>query len=426
MLTSILAGLAFGASIGGISYIIDSGLSDLTGLDKHYKTNGEIREEYHQQLKNKISKDPVLKDMSLDDLLNRAADMGYINKSDKTRYLNMLKDFDTKHNFFEGFMFGDKGTEEVARLYGILTKVAPEISDVLNNYAGVDVKQTLASSIPQLASAPTPGYFDTDFEGYQRDVDPVKWWTGKELAAHHDLDYDLDSMYNAIKRGTEANVGYGQYQSRYANEASLKDNEVLRAQYLQDLRNTKSDAITSGATAGARDAAELLNSLDMSNNFASAQADVANNRFDIMNNYLLEDAQAAITANQAYQSLGTNIADNIEYLYSNDVDRYIGDVTNNSRFFAADQALRDARNKANADMYASYVTNNALINQAQQGINDINNQYAWMWDRFYGRAQESGYKNNEARAVANNDFFNWVMKDSTGANSYRQLRNSQS
>lgn len=395
------------------------------------KEQKAIRNNAQNELKTVLSNDPLLSQLSLDDTINQAYLMGYITKEDKTKYLNLLKDFDENHKLFEtgvGDFFNGKTTKEIERLYGVLTKVAPEIGDILNNYVGVDVKSTILANTPELASA--PGYtpedvnFTNNFEN--REAEPLKWWGGKELAEHHDLKWDLDTMYDAVKQGTSANVVRDKYTSDQMRNAALRDDHEKEVAYLSDLRNTKSDAITSGATAGARAANEILGMLGTGSEYAQSMADVANNRWNTVQQSLLDDAYAEVTANNNYINLGKNIFDNIEYLYANDVERRGAELEQYANMYAADEALRGARMEANASMFADQVAANAYINQQRQGINDANNQYAWMWDRFHGRAQEQGYTGNLANAMANRDFFNWALsqglQSSAGLTNYRDWR----
>lgn len=419
MTAAIIAGVI--ATLAGTAYGISAGVK------------AKDRENAQDALQRQVESDPILRNLSLDDLINQAANLGYITKDDKTNYLNLLKDYGSDHewhetlglgNLFSGEVFTGKKTEEIVRLYGVLTKVAPEISKVLDSYMGMDVKGTLYNSIPAIANAPTPGFLDVDFENdwINKEAEPLKWWGGKELAAHHNLDWDIDAMYDNVKAGTSAAVNAARYSSDYMNEAGLKDTTQDQVSYLAGLRNTKADAITSGATEGQRAANELLGMVNQVNQFQTNQADIANNRWDAVSAQLLADAQANITANQNYLSLGKNIFNNIEDLYANDVVRRQGELLAYADLSSADEALRGTNIKANAEMAAQQAIANAGIAASRASMADQANRYAWMWDRFYGRAKESGYDDRTARGIANNDYFNWVFRDTTTANNYRDYR----
>lgn len=413
-LLSIVAGLAIGSAAGA------------AGTSAYSSWYGDVnRNKAQSDLKKVIEDSPILKHLDTQSLINRASELGYITKEDKTQYLALLKNLDEEHTFWEGATdWGGKRTEEIARLYGVLAKVAPEIEKELDSYVGMDVKGTLYNNIPALANAPTPGYLDVDFENkwIDKEAEPLKWWGGKELAAHHNLDWDIDSMYDNIKAGTSAAVNAARYSSDYMNEAGLKDTTQDQVSYLAGLRNTKADAITSGATEGQRAANELLGMVNQMNQFQTNQADIANNRWDAVSAQLLADAQANINANQNYLSLGKNIFNNIEDLYANDVVRRQGELLAYADLSSADEALRGANTKANAEMAAQQAIANAGIAASRASMLDQANRYVWMWDRFYGRAKEAGYDDKTATGIANNDYRNWVFSDATGANNYVDYR----
>lgn len=354
---------------------------------------------------------PELENLSTDDFLNQLYLNGYIDSSTKTKYMNLLKDWDGDPH--EAFKTWSKDTgKEVADLYRLMELHLPEFSAILSK-APDYVKEGLSAGIPEITGAPAPSYLNTGFtnEYADKEADPLKWWKGKELAEHHDLHWDLDEMYDAVKQGTAADVVRDEYNSEHQNWTGLKDNHENEVSYIADLRNTKADAITSGATAGARAANELLGMVGNTSQFSQNQAQIVDDRWNTVQQALLADANARVTANNKYMNLGKNIFDNIEYLYANDVDRRGAELLNYADMYAANEALRGAMFEANGSMAGQYAMANANIAAARQGMNDTVDRYKWMWDRFYGRANEEGLLGNDAYYRANSDFFNWAMAE---------------
>lgn len=405
MMTGLLVGTLIAAGLIGAGAAVDN-----------TARNSYAAKEAQQNLKSIVKDSDTLKNLDLDKLIDQAYILNKITAEDKAKYLNLLKDFDDTYNF--GSVWSGKTKDEIVRLYGVLSDIAPEIETVLNNYAGIDVKNALVSSMPDIAGAPGYTAFDVNFKSPVADLEaePLKWWGGKELAEHHDLQWDLDTMYNAVKEGTAQQVVADTYASNALNNASLRGDHLNEVSYLSSLRDSKSDAITSGATAGARAANEILGIVNSTNDYSESQADVANNRWTTVQQALLNDANAAVTANNAYANLGKNIFDNIEYLYANDVDRRGAELTAYADLYAADQALRGSYEQANASMAAEQAQANANIANARNSMYDASNKYSWLWDRLYGANIEQGYNEQEARALANAQFFTNAMTEQLATN----------
>lgn len=385
--------------------------------------NAEVRNKAQNELRQVVNNSETLQQLSINDMLDQAYYMNYITEDEKSKYTSLLKELNTSHGFWESLNLLDpssKKSEEIARLYGILTKISPQIEQVMNQTVGADIKGMLASSIPAIANAPTPGYLDTDFENkwVNRDANPLKWWTGKELAEYNDLPYDIDVWYDAVKKGTEANVARDMYTSDQLRYDAVKDRPWEQASYLSSLSDTKGASIAKGATAGAQAANELLGLLNANQASVDTQAQTADARWNAVNESLRADAQAMLTAEGKYQNLGLNIANAIEGLYENDVIRRQAELEAFAGLNSADETLRNARIQANADMNRAYTENQAIIDAARQGMNNTANRYAWMWDRFYNSALEQGKSEVASRAFANNRLTNWMFQQSTGTQNF--------
>ena len=295
---------------------------------------------------------------------------------------------------------------EVKRLLDKIAEEAPELAITLKRLSNEDGMGSLAN-IPAVANAPEPGYLDTNFEGYQRDVDPVKWWTGQELADLHGINYNPDNYYDLVKAGTSANVDYTHYLSDQANHSTMVNDTYDNASYLDAIRNNKAEALATGATIGARAANEVLSNINALNNYATTQNEAFTNRFNLVDDMLNQDANANVTAHDYFTQLGQKLADDSEGLYYNDTTRYGGDWNANAILYQADQLLRGTRAKANASMYANYLDSQARINQARGGMQDTANEYSWVFNNFVN----AGY--TPAQAYANTD--EYLLNKNTGA-----------
>lgn len=346
-----------------------------------------------------------LSNVNTEELLYDLEDKGLISKAEYKEALSTLKSFETVYgvNNVENASAGevmaywledDKNRTKMHKLYETLSKAIPEFSqtlidadsmqDYLSNFAGVNAPGNA------IAYAPAPTYEDTSFKGYQMDVDPVKLWTGPELAEHHNIDYDPNLFYDLIKKGTTAEVDRAMFESALMNEASMVNDTANVTSYLDNIRNTRAEAISTGATAGAQAAAEVLHNKEAVNSYAQNQASVANARFNAVDNALLADAQAKVQANDYFSNLATTLGQDILTLYANDTSRYGQQVLSNSDLYKADQELRGQRAYNNASMYANLIEANSAIAGYKQQANQLGDEYAWVFNNFL-RANNGDY-----------------------------------
>ena len=212
----------------------------------------------------------------------------------------------------------------------------------------------------------------------------MKLWSGRELAELHGIDYDVDTYYDLVKKGTQANLDYTDYLSRQMNEASMVDDTKNVTSYLDAIRSNKAEALASGATAGARAAQEVLTTKAAMDSYADKQMDVASQRYNTVEDALLADAQAKITARDYFNSLAQHLATDSGTLYANDAERYSAEQDMYGSMYAANEALRQAYLDANAGMFASRVSAQASINAAKSAAQSEVDEYMWMLDRYIG------------------------------------------
>ena len=93
---------------------------------------------------------------------------------------------------------------------------------------------------------PAPNYFDTNIKNYQKEVEPLKFYTNKELADIYNIDYDYDSIKKDLDNAAEAEVAYRNWQSNLLANAAERNNTQAVTDYLDAIRKTKSDAVISG------------------------------------------------------------------------------------------------------------------------------------------------------------------------------------
>ena len=255
-----------------------------------------------------------------------------------------------------------------------------------------------------IAYAPTPQYEDVNFEGLQLDVDPVKLWTGQELADLHNLEYDPNVYYDLIKRGTTAELERARYESALMNEASMVNDTANVTSYLDNIRNTKAEAISTGATAGAQAAAEVLQNKEAITNYATNQAALADTRFNAVDAALNADASAKINARNYFNSLAATLGQDILKLYKNDSDRYGQELVTNADFYKADQELRGQRQYANASMYGAQAAANAAIAGSKLAADSTFNEIAYLYNlntTANGGDKVAGYLDTMAQIRAN-------------------------
>lgn len=385
MLTAIMFG-ALGGTVAALGYNWGKTRGQTA---KHAREAGvaykEVRDKYN------------LDDIDVKDIINRLYNYGEISESDYKSCLGIIgkvekmdKNLLNGNNWdviLSGLGKWGVTAEDAAKLYNLLADKIPVLEyasyDLADKIYGAGTGAAVFGNLPELPGVPKPDYLDTDFENYQRPVDPVKWWTGQELADLHEIDYNPETYYNLIKQGTEANIKHGQYTSEQMNQASMQNDVRDKVDYLDAIRNAKSDAITSGATLGARAANELLANVEKVSNYAANQRTVADDRLSLMDELFRNDANARITANEYFTNkLAKPFSQDSETLYANDTARFGQDWLTNAELYSADQNLRGARAKANASMYANNIAANAYINSLRSGMQAQQDQYSWVFDNY--------------------------------------------
>lgn len=274
---------------------------------------------------------------------------------------------------------------QLISLYNKMVDYVPELRkatyEEMQNFTK-DQQQSIIDSIPNIAK---PTYLDTNVDIYQRDVDPVKLWTGQELADLHNIDFDPNNYYDLIKATTSAAVDYGKYTSEQMNQASMVNDTDSIVPYLDSLRNVKAEAISNGATLGAQRANELLSNINQLNTYATNQNDVAAQRYDTLDSLLLNDASAKLTARNYFDQLAQSLANDSSILYANDTARFGQDWRTNADMFGADQELIGNRILANANMNNAYNQAQARVNAARSGASQQLNEYDWLFKNFLVR-----------------------------------------
>ena len=237
---------------------------------------------------------------------------------------------------------------------------------------------------------PAPAYLNTDFANYQKNVEPLKLYSNKELADLYNLDYNFENIKKDYEAGAQADVDYSTWASDLIKNAGELDNTKNVASYLDAIRGVKSDAVLNGISTGARAAAEVLANKEAMQNKVNTNAEVATQRMDVMNDALLKRAQAALNATKVYNDLAQHLGSTSSTLYSNDVNRLGADLLANANFFSADENLRANRMAANNIMASAYnaakAQQKALYGSGVNNYEDVFRRYLNANDGIFRRA----------------------------------------
>ena len=362
---------------GMLALICSLGIGTMSGLKTSAK-NKIVQDSYYNF-------QSALKQSGLDQSGFRMEDIfsdlygdNQISHEQYTKYVKLLEDIDKTHSdgtsLFENlkYMFkSKKDLETAAELYDIMASKIPAIKDATKYTLELlpeDVRNSFLKSSSPIAQVAAPMYEDVNFKGEQLEVDPVKLWTGQELADLHTLNFDPNSYYDLVKQGTSAGVDYSKYTSDQLAHAAGVDDTKNVTSYLDAIRNTKAESLAAGATLGARAANEILANTESINNYANNQSTVAQNRFNAVNDALLTDAQARLTAKSYYENLAKSLSNDSALLYANDTDRFGQEMLSNAEMYKADQELRGQRAYSNASMYANWLQANAGVNASRQSM----------------------------------------------------------
>ena len=303
-----------------------------------------------------------------EDYLRDASYLGYLNgdtHKDAMKAYSKLKSYD-----YDVGELNNKERESLINMYDQLYKGDDNFRNEINKYyanlTDADKMAFLDNVISSSASVPAPAYLDTSFDNYQREVAPLKLWTNKELADYMNIDFDFDNILKDYEKAAQAKVDYSTWLSDLAANNSEREDAYNQTSYLDAIRNVKSNAIIKGMSNGARAAAEVVANKEAIKNKVNEQQKAATQRFETMNDSLLERAQAAINTRDTYQSLAKDLGTNVDALYNNDVARRGQDLLTNANLYAADETLRSNRMAQNNLMAAMY---NAASAQSKAAAN---------------------------------------------------------
>ena len=359
----ITAALVMGLIGAGM---VSTGAYLQTAKNSKYNPNGipsynKARQKLMQHSKTTNTKE-------FEDYLRDASYLGYLNgdtHKDAMKAYSKLKSYD-----YDVSKLHNKERESLINMYDQLYKGDDNFRNEINKYyanlTDADKLAFLDNVISSSASVPAPAYLDTSFDNYQREVAPLKLWTNKELADYMNIDFDFDNILKDYEKAAQAKVDYSTWLSDLAANNSEREDAYNQTSYLDAIRNVKSDAIIKGMSNGARAAAEVVANKEAIKNKVDEQQKAATQRFETMNDSLLERAQAAINTRDTYQSLAKDLGTNVDALYNNDVARRGQDLLTNANLYAADETLRSNRMAQNNLMAAMY---NAASAQSKAAAN---------------------------------------------------------
>ena len=359
----ITAALVMGLIGAGM---VSTGAYLQTAKNSKYNPNGipsynKARQKLMQHSKTTNTKE-------FEDYLRDASYLGYLNgdtHKDAMKAYSKLKSYD-----YDVGKLNNKERESLINMYDQLYKGDDNFRNEINKYyanlTDADKMAFLDNVISSSASVPAPAYLDTSFDNYQREVAPLKLWTNKELADYMNIDFDFDNILKDYEKAAQAKVDYSTWLSDLAANNSEREDAYNQTSYLDAIRNVKSDAIIKGMSNGARAAAEVVANKEAIKNKVDEQQKAATQRFETMNDSLLERAQAAINTRDTYQSLAKDLGTNVDTLYNNDVARRGQDLLTNANLYAADETLRSNRMAQNNLMAAMY---NAASAQSKAAAN---------------------------------------------------------
>ena len=336
--------------------------------DKNSKYNPNSIPSYNKARQKLMQHSKTTNTKEFEDYLRDASFLGYLNKD---THKNAMKAYSKLKSYdYDVGKLRNKEREYLINMYDQLYKGDDNFRNEINKYyanlTDADKMAFLDNVISSSASVPAPAYLDTSFDNYQREVAPLKLWTNKELADYMNIDFDFDNILKDYEKAAQAKVDYSTWLSDLAANNSEREDAYNQTSYLDAIRNVKSDAIIKGMSNGARAAAEVVANKEAIKNKVSEQQKAATQRFETMNDSLLERAQAAINTRDTYQSLAKDLGTNVDALYNNDVARRGQDLLTNANLYAADETLRSNRMAQNNLMSAMY---NAASAQSKAAAN---------------------------------------------------------
>lgn len=396
------------------------------GLQGHELRNAY--DNYQNAIKNNN-----LSSLDTKDLIEQLWTGGYLSTSEYKNALNSLdslehiaKDKTDAATVFNT-AFTSKDTFNAAtNLYNLIAQKAP-LLDASTRGSYTDLVNAATNSfyegLPEISNAPTPGYLDTNFQGEQLQVTDPKLWTGQELADLHNINYDTNHYYDLIKQGTQANLKLGEFTNAQLDALTNSTTTTEANDYLNSIRNSKSEAINNGITSGARAASEVLANANAVAARAQTYADAANTKADNMKNLIEADAKANLAAREYFDSIARSLSTDSANLYYSDVDRYGQEILSNAELYTADQNLRGARLEANADMYANMLTANSQINNVRNSVNAESDELAWLFNNaLTARPNLSERERINAAYNAVNDYI--FRTYNNGTNRFDYIKNA--
>lgn len=388
-----------------IAAIIAGGLSVYGGA--RY-ASGEITDANYDSIRKSLD-DSNLKDLDVHRIVGDMYNQGLLTPDEYKKAIPILNNYEDQ--------FGDKASGwknfwgRLSHQIGsnrqadeLFSKIYQQLPQYLNRDQIKSVNEILDgfySAVPNIPGAPAPNYLDTNPANVVadlKDVEPVKMWSNAELAAYHGMNYDPNSYYDLVKNKTSAALANAEYQSDQMNEAAMIGDSKVTASYLDSIRNNRAEAIASGATEGARAAADLLAMNQKNDAYTQNQGQLAQNRFNAVDQYIRQDAEARLTARNQYESLAKNLFQDSALLYANDTSRFGQDWLSNAERYTADTNLLGNRIKANYDMSGAYAQAQASVNAARSAATQEADEYAWVFNRFLDR---NGYTGNGTAADDN-------------------------
>ena len=404
MITAALVMGLIGASM------VATGAYLQTAKNSKYNPNGipsynKARQKLMQHFKTTNTKE-------FEDYLRDASYLGYLNgdtHKNAMKAYSKLKSYD-----YDVSELNNKERESLINMYDQLYKGDDNFRNEINKYyanlTDADKMAFLDNVISSSASVPAPAYLDTSFDNYQREVAPLKLWTNKELADYMNIDFDFDNILKDYEKAAQAKVDYSTWLSDLTANNSEREDAYNQTSYLDAIRNVKSDAIIKGMSNGARAAAEVVANKEAIKNKVSEQQKAATQRFETMNDSLLERAQAAINTRDTYQSLAKDLGTNVDALYNNDVARRGQDLLTNANLYAADETLRSnrmAQNNLMAAMYnAASAQSKATANSKEDPLWYFKNISMPANDYDFGKAVNDYIDLGYTQATGYQDIFN--------------------
>lgn len=368
------------------------------------------------------------------DLIEQLWTSGNITASEYKDALNSLNSLEKIANsnstdldtIFNRLTTSSKTYNQAMNLYDLISRKASTL-DTSTRGSYEDLVNAATNSfyegLPEIGNAPTPGYLDTNFQGEQLQVTDPKLWTGQELADLHNINYDTNHYYDLIKQGTQANLKLGEFTNAQLDALINSTTTTEANDYLNSIRNSKSEAINNGITSGARAASEVLANANAVAARAQTYADAANTKADNMKNLIEADAKANLAAREYFDSIAQSLSTDSANLYYSDVDRYGQEILSNAELYTADQNLRGARLEANADMYANMLTANSQINNVRNSVNAESDELAWLFNNaLTARPNLSERERINAAYNAVNDYI--FRTYNNGTNRFDYIKNA--